>query len=69
VKDIATPLADSLITGHTGDFFGGPIERCYPPIMVDGKNTIGNRVKDNSGLVGAGSLDTYSPISKSVVLS
>lgn len=46
MEDVTATLADGLIARHAGDLRGGRIEGRNPPIFVNGKDTIDDRVEN-----------------------
>jgi len=47
LQHVLAALADRLFTADAGDFLCRPIERGDAPVVVDGKNAVGNRVEDD----------------------
>jgi hypothetical protein len=49
-EDLAARLTDRLVTGDAGDLFCGVIKRSDPESVVDGEDSVGDRVQDDGYL-------------------
>ncbi len=47
LEHVLAALADRLIAADAGNLLCRPVERGDAPVVVDGKNTVGNRIEDD----------------------
>jgi len=47
LENILATLSDGLFPAYACDFFRRPVERGDEPVIIDGKNTVGDRIEDD----------------------
>jgi len=45
-KDLPAELADGVLSGHAGNLLGGAVEGGDPPVVIHGKDTVGDGIKN-----------------------